>query len=73
MLQFRDESLIKESIECFEAIMRYMGDMSLSKKLMNKTSIKDMVAEVVGRGLAFPELRDEIFVQLAKQTTKNPK
>jgi hypothetical protein len=68
MTQFKEDTLIKEAVDNFGSIMKYMGDLSGGK---NKS--KELIQDIIGRGLQFPELRDEIFVQLCKQTTKNPK
>eukprot|EP00128_Syssomonas_multiformis_P019006 Colp12_sorted_trinity150504_noHs@1554 len=67
MVMTLDAKHRKAACEIFKLIQVYMGDKPL------KTRTRDQViVEIVGRGWATPELRDEIFVQLCRQTSCNP-
>lgn len=59
----------KEACGVFKRIQGYMGD----RKVKAGVSTEQLALDVVGKGWLHPPLRDEIFVQLAKQTTENPK
>lgn len=52
--------------------MKYQGEIS-QRKLLRKQTTKELAEYVVGTGIEIPELRDEIFCQLCKQTNNNPK
>lgn len=47
--------------------MYYMGDLS-QKKLIGKLSSRELIQHIVETGLKYPDLRDEIYCQLCKQT-----
>jgi hypothetical protein len=53
------------AVKVFRNILAFMGDRPLSKPLQ-------LAQEVLEAGLAVPELRDEILLQLAKQLSGNP-
>lgn len=58
------KEMVRESIKLFKATLGYMGD--------KKYQYPDTLAvEVISKGLANTELRQEIFCQLMKQLTKN--
>jgi len=61
----------KEASEIFRQIQMYMGDrpLVLGKSALTPLSI---AVDVVCRGWANVALRDEILVQLCRQTTRNP-
>jgi hypothetical protein len=59
--------MIKESVDIFENIMKYMGDTGNGKEL------EKCIQLIATRGLKVPQLRDEIYCQLLKQTNGHPK
>lgn len=61
------DSLNKEAKNTFMLIMKYMEDYP------NKTPECLLVQELITIGLNNYQLRDEIFCQLCKQTTLNPR
>ncbi len=60
-----DVLLSKPAVLCFKNILGYMGD-----KVMQYPSM--LGREIVEKAIQEPELRDEVYVQLIKQTTSNP-
>ncbi|KAH9517053.1 hypothetical protein DERF_007753 [Dermatophagoides farinae] len=59
--------LNKVSVECFSAIMRYMGDLPMLK---NQNEV-DCVYTILLNCHRYPQIRDEVYCQLMKQTTSN--
>jgi len=66
MLRTTNKVVKKEAIDVFKQIQIYMGDR------MARTSPTQAALEVVSCGWTIKDLRDEIFVQLCRQTTNNP-
>jgi len=67
MLRTSNKDVKKEAIDVFKQIQIYMGDR------LARTSPTQAALEVVSSGWTNQDLRDEIFVQLCRQTTNNPK
>jgi len=67
MLRTSNKIVKKEALDVFRQIQIYMGDR------LAITSPTHAALEVVSLGWANKDLRDEIFVQLCRQTTNNPK
>ena len=64
----QNRQLDKEAIQAFRNVMSYMGDRSSSKPPIDhaKKMIRNLMISPSG-------LRDEVYMQIAKQTNKNPK
>lgn len=68
MIQTRDKQQRKEAVELFKLLLQYMGD--------RKTKYKDssiLALEIATRAWEKKGLRDEIYVQLCRQTSANDK
>jgi len=64
----QNRQLDREAIQAFRNVMSYMGDRSSSKPPIDhaKKMIRNLMISPSG-------LRDEVYMQIAKQTNKNPK
>jgi len=65
MLRTSDKLVKKEAVEVFRQIQIYMKDRP------SKTTPMQAALDVMSRGWTHKQLRDEIFVQLCRQTTRN--
>lgn len=68
MIRTELKSMKKEAPELFRLIQTYMGDKKGSKEPPGMVAL-----EVLNKGWTTPELRDEIYMQLCRQTTRNPR
>ncbi|KAI1280339.1 Rho GTPase-activating protein 39 [Halotydeus destructor] len=60
-----------EAIHCFKLIQQYMGDRVIDRK---EVRVKENIAfELISVACQRQDMRDEIFVQLCRQTTDNPR
>ncbi|WOK95314.1 kinesin-like calmodulin-binding protein [Canna indica] len=65
--------LVSRSIKLFQMILKYMGiDSSEKNMLLSLEERVDLVAKIYKHTLKRSELRDELFVQISKQTRNNP-
>ena len=64
-----DKTSKKEAIEVFRSVQIYMSD----RKAKQGMTINSVALDITSLGYSRAPLRDEIFVQLCKQTTDNPK
>ena len=63
----RDKAAKKESIEVFKLVQIYMGD----RRARQGMTINSVALEITNKGYSMSALRDELYVQLCKQTTEN--
>jgi Rho GTPase-activating protein 39 len=65
----RDKAGKKMAIEQFKLVQIYMGD----RKARVGMSLNSVAMDIILQGVANPWVRDELYVQLCRQTTENPK
>lgn len=66
LILIQDRQLKKDAIDTFKLILGYMGDRSIKGKTPERLAL-----ELTTKGWNTPVLRDEIYLQLCKQTTDN--
>ena len=66
ILDYSSKELVKAAISIYTNILGYTGDKSMSFPPM-------LAQNVLQKGLEFPELVDEIYIQLCKHMTHNPR
>ena len=55
--------MVKHATRSFKALLCWMGD---------RDHTKELVVEILTKGVDYPTLRSEIFLQIMKQLTNNP-
>ncbi|GLV32627.1 Rho GTPase activating protein at 93B [Carabus blaptoides fortunei] len=64
----RGKQHAKTAIDMFRLVQVYMGD----RKARPGTSLNSVLIEILAAAFGQPALRDELYVQLCRQTTENP-
>jgi len=67
MIRTSDKLVKKEAVDVFKLIQSYMGDRK------TKSAPNCVALEIISKGWSIVELRDEIYIQLCRQTTDNPR
>lgn len=65
----RDKTGKKMAMEQFKLVQIYMGD----RKARIGMSLNSVAMDIITQAVANPWLRDELYVQLCRQTTENPR
>ncbi|XP_037910388.1 uncharacterized protein LOC119651103 isoform X1 [Hermetia illucens] len=65
----RDKAGKKMATELFKLVQIYMGD----RKARAGMSLNSVAIDIINTALGQQQLRDELYVQLCRQTTENPK
>lgn len=63
----RDKTAKKQAIEMFKLVQIYMGD----RKARAGMSLNSVITDITTMAVAQPPLRDELYVQMCRQTTEN--
>lgn len=64
----RDKAGKKLATEMFKLVQIYMGD----RKARQGMSLNSVAIDIISMAVLQPPLRDELYVQLCRQTTENP-
>ena len=67
MIRTMDKMVKKEAPEVFKLLQMYMGDRK------SKFTQQQLALDICTKGWSMAGLRDEIYIQLCRQTTENKK
>ncbi|XP_063227611.1 uncharacterized protein LOC134533847 isoform X2 [Bacillus rossius redtenbacheri] len=69
MLVISDKALKKDACELFKLVQIYMSD----RKAKLGMTLNSVALEICSIGYSKPALRDELYIQICRQTTENPR
>lgn len=69
MLVLSDKALKKEACDLFKLVQTYMSD----RKAKLGMTLNSVALEICMTGFMKPTLRDELYIQICRQTTENPR
>lgn len=69
MIMTADKTLKREACEIFKLILTYMGD----RKTKGNQTGDSVALDLATRGWSKAAVRDELFIQICRQTTDNPR
>jgi len=69
MLVLAEKGLKKEACDLFKLVQIYMSD----RKAKVGMSLNSVALEIASIAYNKPPLRDELYVQICRQTTENPR
>jgi len=69
MLVLSDKALKKDACELFKLIQIYMSD----RKAKVGMTLNSVALDICNMGYSRPALRDELYIQICRQTTENPR
>jgi len=69
MIRTDNKVVKKEAPELFKLIQTYMGD----RKMSRDAPPSSLLVDVIMKGWSVCELRDELFIQICRQTSRNPR
>ncbi len=74
-LTLTDEKKVPKELvlKCFKTVQSFMGDLGAPKNEKESVERDQAVIELMKLGHAREEIRDEVYVQILKQLTVNPK
>jgi len=74
MIRTESKLVKKDAPDLFRLIQAYMGDRKITGGRSDApTTTAGLLTDVVVKGWNVVELRDEIFIQICRQTTRNPR